>query len=78
MNEAIAAMVRRVDDPNVRLFRVSQLVDRYAEGDVDRATPDGFHYTAEMHRLIGAALAGEISEWAAGHACFDVGDHRVR
>lgn len=64
MNAAIADMVERVDLPNVRYFRVSELVDKYADGDVDVATPDGFHYNPQLHREIGIALAQEIEEWA--------------
>ena len=64
MNDAIADMVARVDLPNVRLFRTSELVTKYADGDVDAATPDGFHYSPQLHREIGAQLAREIAEWA--------------
>jgi hypothetical protein len=69
MNDTIADLVRRLDDPEIRLFRVSELVDKYADGDLDVATPDGFHYTPYLHRQIGSALAREIEDWAAqsGH-----------
>jgi len=64
MNDAIAEMVARIGLPNVRLFPTSELVTKYADGDVDAATPDGFHYSPQLHREIGAQLAREIAEWA--------------
>ena len=64
MNEAMAATVARVDKPNVRFFRVNPLVDEYCGGDLDVATPDGSHFSPEMHRYIGTALAREIGDWA--------------
>jgi hypothetical protein len=74
MNQALADLVRRVDRPNVRYFRVSELVAKHAEGDVNLATPDGFHYTPELHRQIGIALAHEIEEWASTQRHLDLGD----
>jgi hypothetical protein len=64
MNEAIGGLVKRLDLPNVRYFRVSELVAKYADGDIDVATPDGFHYSTHLHRMIGEELAREIAEWA--------------
>jgi hypothetical protein len=64
MNEVTAAMVARVDRPNVRFFHVKPLVDEYCGGDLEVATPDGSHYSPEMHRHIGTALAKEIEAWA--------------
>lgn len=64
MNETVAAMIARVGKPNVRYFKVSELVNKYAEGDIDVATPDGFHYSPHLHRMIGVELAREIAEWA--------------
>jgi hypothetical protein len=64
MNDAISGMVKRIDLPNVRHFRVSELVDKYADGDIDVATPDGFHYSTELHRRIGEHLGREVAEWA--------------
>lgn len=63
MNETIENMVKRVDKPNVRYFRVSELVDQYFDGDLEVATPDGFHYTPELHRRVGVTLAREIEAW---------------
>jgi hypothetical protein len=64
MNDALVATVERVDKPNVRFFRVTPLVDEHCGGDLDVATPDGSHFSPEMHRHIGAALAREIGDWA--------------
>lgn len=64
INAAIEEMVDRVGSPQVRYFRVSELVDKYAGGDIDEATPDGFHYSPGMHREIGTALAEQVAEWA--------------
>ena len=64
MNRTIADMVARVDKSNVRYFPVMGLIDKYADGDLDIAVPDGFHYTPEMHRVVGEHLAEQIAEWA--------------
>jgi hypothetical protein len=64
MNAALDAAAARADRPNVRFFRVQPLVDRYCDGDLDVATPDGSHYSPELHRQIGRALADEIEAWA--------------
>lgn len=64
MNEALAATVARVDRPDVRFVRISPLVEEHCGGDLDVATPDGSHFSPEMHRHIGAALAREIGDWA--------------
>jgi hypothetical protein len=64
MNEAMAATIERIDRHNVRFFRINPLVDEFCGGDLDVATPDGSHFSPEMHRHIGAALAREIGDWA--------------
>jgi len=64
MNRTIADMVERVGKDNVRLVPVQSLVDDVAGGDLDVATPDGFHYSPELHRAIGRFLAERIGEWA--------------
>lgn len=64
MNRTLADMVARIDKPNVRYFEVKELVDKYCDGDVDVATPDGFHYTPHFHRVVGTRLAEQIGEWA--------------
>ena len=64
MNDAIAGVVARIDKPNVRLFKTSEIVDDLLDGDLDAAQPDGAHYSPRLHHLIGTALAREIMEWA--------------
>jgi hypothetical protein len=64
MNRELADMVVRVARPNVRFFRTGEVVTKYLDGDIDRATPDGFHYSPELHRHVGEQLAGEIMAWA--------------
>lgn len=64
MNRELADMVVRVGRPNVRMFRTGELVTKYFDGDLDRATPDGFHYSPALHRHVGEQLAGEIVAWA--------------
>lgn len=65
MNDTLQAMVKRIDRPEVRYFRVAPIADEVAGGDLDVATPDGFHYSVDMHRRIGELLAADIAEWAA-------------
>ncbi len=65
MNATLEAMVADVGLDRVRWFRVGDLVERHAGGDVDVAIPDGFHYSPAMHRHIGEALAADITAWAA-------------
>ena len=78
MNEAIADLVRRIDKPNVRYFKVGELVEKYADGDLEVATPDGFHYSPHLHRMIGEHLAREIAEWADTQPLLDIPDKRTR
>lgn len=66
MNEAISGLVTRLGNPNVRYLRVRPIFEEIAGGDQDVATPDGFHYSPEMHRAIGSQLAAEIADWADG------------
>ncbi|WP_110208494.1 SGNH/GDSL hydrolase family protein [Nocardioides daejeonensis] len=64
MNTAIREMVEEVGLDNVRYLRVRPLVDAAAGGDLEIATPDGFHYSPAMHRAVGEALATRIRDWA--------------
>ncbi len=64
MNEALRELVERIDRPNVRYFRTTELIAEHADGDLDTATPDGFHYTPHMHTIIGQELARQIADWA--------------
>jgi len=64
MNAANRDTAERLGD-DVRLVEISPLVDAVAGGDLDVATPDGYHYTPELHRAAGERLAREILDWAA-------------
>jgi hypothetical protein len=64
MNQTLSDLVTRIDKDNVRYFPVQELVDKYCDGSQEIATPDGFHYTPEFHRVVGTRLAEEIGEWA--------------
>lgn len=64
MNASIADLVTRLDKPNIRLVKISPIVEEHAGGDLNVATPDGFHYSPEIHRVIGTQLAEEIGVWA--------------
>ena len=64
MNRELEALVERLDDPDIRYFRTSGLVAEHAGGDLDVATPDGFHHSPELHRVIGTELARQIADWA--------------
>lgn len=74
MNEAVGDLVTRLDLPHVRHVKVQDLVEDHFDGDLDRATPDGFHYSPQLHRLVGARLAGHIAQWAATQSHLDVRD----
>lgn len=64
MNQAISGLVTRLDNPNVRYKKIKPIVDEHAGGDLNVATPDGFHYSPAIHRVIGTELADEILRWA--------------
>jgi len=63
-NRLAAEYVRELDKPNVRFFRVTELVEEHADGDLDVAIPDGFHWTPYMHQVIGAELTRDVISWA--------------
>lgn len=71
MNDAIATMVQDLADDEVRYVRIASLVEEHADGDIDVATPDGFHYSVAMHRHVGRHLAGQILGWASGQPHLD-------
>lgn len=62
MGKAIVDWVAGVDDPDVRLFRLSEIVKRH---DLEEALPDGVHFSAALHREVAEELAREIIPWAA-------------
>jgi lysophospholipase L1-like esterase len=63
LNAELAAAVERIGLPHVQMFRTSDLVESMYDGDQAAATPDGFHFTPELHRRVGADLAARISAW---------------
>jgi lysophospholipase L1-like esterase len=78
MNQAIVDMVNRINLPNVRVFDAAGLVEKYSDGDLDAATPDGFHYSPELHRKLGEELAREVAEWADSQPHLQVETKRTR
>lgn len=78
MNATLEDLVKRIDKPNVRYFKTSEIAEEYAHGDLEVATPDGFHFAPDLHRMIGEAFARDIDEWAATQQIFDVPDKRSR
>lgn len=55
----VADVVRETADPDVRLFRVSELTAALGPD----AMADGQHYTAATHRAVGEALFAEVTGW---------------
>jgi hypothetical protein len=78
MNAAIADMVERINLPNVRVFDAAELVNTVSAGDLDAATPDGFHYSPELHRKIGEELAREVADWADTQPHLQIESKRTR
>lgn len=64
-NREMESVVQRVGLEHVRMFPIMPLAEKHAEGDMGLVQPDGFHYSPQMHRHIGEALAVEIDAWAA-------------
>jgi hypothetical protein len=62
-NEALEAAVRRVDRPNVRFVRTVEVLSAELD-EGEEPTPDGGHYSARAHRVLGGLLSREILEWA--------------
>lgn len=64
MNEQLEAAVRRIDLPNVRYVRTVPTLTARLDPN-EEPTPDGGHYSARAHRVLGVLLGREILEWAA-------------
>ena len=63
VNAALEAAIRRIDRPNVRFVpTVAVLTAELDEGE--EPTPDGGHYSARAHRVLGSLLSREILAWA--------------
>ncbi len=63
-NELAEGVVNSFEKDHIRFFKVAPLAHQVAGDDMEKATPDGYHYTPELHALIGAELAREITKWA--------------
>jgi lysophospholipase L1-like esterase len=61
MNRGLRAMVRSLDDPEVRIVPVADVAKGLPAGD--DPVPDGLHYSAEMRRLLGRAVAEDVERW---------------
>lgn len=64
LNGLLADMVAGFGRDDIRLFRTNELVASYADGDLEAALPDGFHFAPALHDLVGRRLAEEIGAWA--------------
>jgi hypothetical protein len=63
INEALERVIAHYDSPDVMLLPIiSMATDALPPGEL--ANPDGFHYTARFHRLVGEELADRIRAWA--------------
>ncbi|ASO20688.1 lysophospholipase L1-like esterase [Actinoalloteichus hoggarensis] len=61
----IAEAVRRLDDSDVR---VVPIVDLLAPLGWEDAVPDGLHYSAKSHAILGQWLADTVVEWLTAEA----------
>lgn len=66
LNRRQRALVEEFDEPDVRWFPTFEIAEKRYGDDRTAATPDGFHYTPELHDDIGRAFAEIINEWAQG------------
>ena len=58
-NRQAADAIARLGDPLVQIVPVTTIVPAVLGPD-EELTPDGGHYTPEVHRIVGAALADDI------------------
>lgn len=63
-NALAQKVVEEFGSDTVRYFRTRPLAYQLVGDDLEKATPDGYHFTPELHALIGAEFAREISKWA--------------
>jgi hypothetical protein len=78
VNELNRRAIAELGDAEVRFVPVTPIVERVAGGDLDVATPDGYHYTPEMHREVGRELASCILEWARTQSHLEPGTREAR
>lgn len=67
-NALLREVVERFDHSDVRWVEISEIAEKHYGEDLQTATPDGFHFTPELHRAVGEELARHIREWADGQA----------
>jgi lysophospholipase L1-like esterase len=64
LNAELRRLVEELDLPHVQFFETSEVAQKLYGGDQAAATPDGFHFTPDLHREVGRALAQRILDWA--------------
>jgi lysophospholipase L1-like esterase len=64
VNAALRATVQEIDLPHVQYVETSEIAQKLYGDDQTAATPDGFHFTPDLHREVGRALADRILDWA--------------
>lgn len=78
VNELNRRAIADLGEPEIRFVPVMPIVERVAGGDLDVATPDGYHYTPQMHRAVGRELAAQVLSWAEGQSHLEPGAHEAR
>lgn len=63
LNAGLRALVERLALPHVQFFAVSEVAQKLYGDDATAATPDGFHFTPDLHREIGRGLADRVMDW---------------
>lgn len=61
--QVVADVVESFEDEEVRLVRISKVVDELGLAD---ALPDGLHYSPSAHRRVADILAADIVPWLEG------------
>lgn len=78
VNDLNRRSIEELADPEVRFVPVTPIVDRVAGGDLDVATPDGYHYTPQMHRAVGRELAAQVLAWVDGQTHLEPDTYELR
>jgi lysophospholipase L1-like esterase len=61
MNRGLHEMVRSLGDPEVRIVPVADIAKGLGHGE--DPVPDGLHYSPQMRRLLGRAVAQDVERW---------------
>ena len=67
LNRGVEELVSALGLPHVQVVSISDLADGLYGDDRLAATPDGFHFTPDLHRTIGHELARRILELDQPH-----------